>query len=209
MASAMRDAGDALNQAAASLVRDRERAGEAKSASGFQEMLEQLQQLARQQQSLNQSMMDLMPRMGDQAGKQQARSLARQQREVAAGLDEAADRDNTGRAEAMAREARQLAQALEAAAVDPSVLERQQRLFRKMLDAGLSLEKEDEREDQGKREAKPWTGTEVYNPGNAAVSGKAASKFQTPNWNDLRGLTPEERRLVLEYFKRLNAEKQP
>ncbi len=209
MATAMRDAGDALNQAAASLVRDRERASEAKSASGFQEMLEQLQQLARQQQSLNQSMMDLLPRMGDAAGKQQARSLARQQREVAAGLDEAADRDNTGRAEAMAREARQLAQALESAAVDPSVLERQQRLFRKMLDAGLSLEKEDEREDQGKREAKPWTGTEVYNPGTAAVSGKAASKFQAPTWNDLRGLTPEERRLVLEYFKRLNAEKQP
>jgi hypothetical protein len=209
MATAMRDAGDALNQAAASLVRDRERAGEAKSASGFQEMLEQLQQLARQQQSLNQSMMDLLPRMGDQGGKQQSRQLARQQREVAAGLEEAADRDNTGRAEAMAREARQLAQALESASVDPSVLERQQRLFRKMLDAGLSLEKEDEREDQGKREAKPWTGTEVYNPGTTAVSGKAASKFQSPTWNDLRGLTPEERRLVLEYFKRLNAEKQP
>ncbi len=209
MATAMRDAGDALNQAAASLVRDRERAGEAKSASGFQEMLEQLQQMAKQQQSLNQSMLDLLPRMGDAQGKQQARALARQQREVAAGLEEAADRDNTGRAEAMAREARQLAAAMEAAAVDPSVLERQQRLFRKMLDAGLSLENDDEREDQGKREAKPWTGTEVYNPGTAAVSGKAASKFQAPSWNDLRGLTPEERRLVLEYFKRLNAEKQP
>lgn len=211
MTTAMRDAGDALNQAAASLVRDRERAGEAKSASGFQEMLEMLQQMAKQQQSLNQSMLDLLPRMGEAQAKQQARALARQQREVAAGLEEAADRDNTGRAEAMAREARQLAQALEQAAVDPSVLERQQRLFRKMLDAGLSLENEDEREDQGKREAKPWTGTEVYNPGTAAVSGKAASRFQAPTWNDLRGLTPEERRLVLEYFKRLNAppEKQP
>ena len=207
MATAMRDAGDALNQAAASLVRDRERAGDAKSASGFQEMLEMLQQMAKQQQSLNQSMMDLIPRMGEAQGKQQARALARQQREVAAGLDEAADRDNTGRAEAMAREARQLAQALESAAIDPSVLERQQRLFKKMLDAGLSLEKEDEREDQGKREAKPWTGSEVYNPGTTAVSGKAASKFQAPTWNDLRGLTPEERRLVLEYFKRLNVEK--
>lgn len=207
MATAMRDAGDALNQAAASLVRDRERAGDAKSASGFQEMLEMLQQMAKQQQSLNQSMMDLIPRMGEAQGKQQARALARQQREVAAGLDEAADRDNTGRAEAMAREARQLAQALESAAIDPSVLERQQRLFKKMLDAGLSLEKEDEREDQGRREAKPWTGSEVYNPGTSAVSGKAASKFQAPTWNDLRGLTPEERRLVLEYFKRLNVEK--
>ena len=40
-----------------------------------------------------------------------------------------------------------------------------------------------------------------------AANGKAASKFAAPNWNDLRGLTPEERRLVLDYFKRINAEK--
>ncbi|MGQ0538458.1 MAG: hypothetical protein ACT4R6_05895, partial [Gemmatimonadaceae bacterium] len=210
MTSAMREAGDALNQAAASLVRDRDRAGDAKSASGFAEMLEMMKQMAQQQQALNQSMLDLLPRLSQQsdaAARQQARALARQQRGVAEGLDEAADRDATGRAEALAREARQLAQALETAHIDPSVLERQQRLFRKMLDAGLSLEKEDEREDMGKREAKAWTGTEVYNPGTAPVSGKAASKFLAPTWNELRGLTPEERRLVLEYFKRLNAEK--
>jgi hypothetical protein len=75
-----------------------------------------------------------------------------------------------------------------------------------MLDAGKLLE-EDQREDTGKREAKAWTGTEVFTPPNASASGKAASRFQAPGWQDLRGLTPEERRLVLEYFKKINAER--
>ncbi|MBL8981610.1 MAG: hypothetical protein JNL26_05470, partial [Gemmatimonadetes bacterium] len=46
---------------------------------------------------------------------------------------------------------------------------------------------------------------EVYTPSGSTASGKAASRFTPPTWNDLRGLTPEERRLVLEYFKRINA----
>ena len=57
------------------------------------------------------------------------------------------------------------------------------------------------------REAKAATGNELFLPPNASASGKAASRFAPPNWNDLRGLTPEERRLVLDYFKRINAEK--
>ena len=92
------------------------------------------------------------------------------------------------------------------AQLDPGLIERQQRLFRKMLDAGKLLE-EDEREDTGKRESKPWTGTEVFTPPNVPASGRAATKFQPPAWNELRGLTPEERRLVLEYFKKINAER--
>lgn len=209
MASAMRDASESLNQAAASLVRDRERTSESNSASGFAEMLKQLQQMSQQQSALNSAVQDLMPRPGqqlDQAGQAQARQLAKEQRDVASKLDEQSDRDDSGRAEQMAKEARQIAQALEMAQLDPAMLERQQRLFRKMLDAGKLLE-EDQREDTGKREAKAWTGTDVFTPPNASASGKAASRFQPPAWNDLRGLTPEERRLVLEYFKKINAER--
>jgi hypothetical protein len=106
----------------------------------------------------------------------------------------------------MAREARQIAQQLESANLDAAVLERQQRLFRKMLDAGRLLE-EDQREDTGKREAISWTGSETFTPPAGAASGKGASKFTPPTWNELRGLTPEERRLVLEYFKRINDKK--
>jgi len=205
----MREASEALNQAAASLVRDRERAQNSSSASGFQEMLEQLKDMAQQQGSLNSQTAELIPRPGaqlDQQGREQARQLGRQQREVAASLEEMSDQDRTGRADELAKEARQLAQALESGALDPNVIDRQQRLFRRMLDAGRTLER-DEREDNGKREAKAATGNELFLPPNANANGKAASKFAMPNWNDLRGLTPEERRLVLDYFKRINAEK--
>jgi hypothetical protein len=107
---------------------------------------------------------------------------------VAARLEDASDRDGAARAEELAREARQIAQQLESAQLDP-VLERQQRLFRKMLDAGRLLE-EEEREDTGKREATPWTGSEVFTPSGVNATGKAATKFTPPTWNDLRGLTP-------------------
>ena len=208
-AGSMREASEALNQAAASLVRDRERAQNASSASGFSEMLEQLRDMAQQQGSLNSQTAELIPRPGaqlDQQGREQARQLGREQREVAASLEEMSDNDRTGRAEELAKEARQLAQSLESGALDPNVVERQQRLFRRMLDAGRTLER-DEREDTGKREAKAATGAELFLPPNANANGKAASRFAPPSWNDLRGLTPEERRLVLDYFKRINAEK--
>ncbi|MGQ0765714.1 MAG: hypothetical protein ACT4OZ_08615 [Gemmatimonadota bacterium] len=208
MASAMREASESLNQAAASLVRDRERTQNSESATGFAEMLQQLQEMARQQQGLNSAVQDLLPRNVQQQLSQQAqaeaRQLAREQREVAARLEDVSDREDTGRAEELAREARLIAQQLESGQLDPAVLERQQRLFRKMLDAGRLLE-EEEREDTGKREAKSWTGDEVYTPSATNASGKSASKFTAPTWNDLRGLTSEERRLVLEYFKRINA----
>ena len=207
MASAMREAGESLNQAGASLVRDRERTQNSESSTGFAEMLEQLQQMSKAQQALNSAAQDLMPKPGskmDGQGQNAARELAKQQREVAAKLEEQGDRDETGRSDEMAREARQIAQQLESANLDAAVLERQQRLFRKMLDAGRLLE-EDQREDTGKREAKSWTGTETFTPQGTSASGKGASKFTPPTWNELRGLTPEERRLVLEYFKRINA----
>jgi hypothetical protein len=209
VASSMREATEALNLAAASLVRDRERAETSNSASGFEEMLQQLQQMAQQQSSLNSAAQQLLPRMGttlDGQGQQQARQLARQQRDVAAQLDDVGDRDDSGRADELAREARQIAALLEAAQVDPSILERQQRLFRKMLDAGRLLE-EDEREDTGKREARSWTGSDVFTPQGGTAAGRAGTRFQAPTWNDLRGLTPDERRLVLEYFRKINGQR--
>ncbi|HET6680641.1 MAG TPA: hypothetical protein VFG84_05530 [Gemmatimonadaceae bacterium] len=208
-AGAMRDASEALNQAAASLVRDRERAQSSESASGFPEMLKRMQELAQQQGSLNAQTQGLLPRAGQslsQQGREAARQIGERQREMAARLQETGENDRTGRTDDLAREAKQLAQALEAGSIDQNVIDRQQRLFRRMLDAGRTLEQE-EREDQGKRESTPWTGTEVFTPSSTNASGKAATKFQPPTWNELRGLTPEERRLVLEYFKRINGEK--
>jgi hypothetical protein len=114
------------------------------------------------------------------------------------------DDDESGRTQALAQEAKQIAQQLERGSLDQAVLDRQQRLYHKLLEAGRTLE-QDERDDTGKREARAATGTETFTPGNDKASGKSATRFREPTWTELRGLSAEERRLVLEYFKRLNA----
>jgi hypothetical protein len=208
---AMREAADALRQAAAQLTRDRERAANAQSATGMPELLEQMQQLAQQQGGLNSQMQSLLPmaqqRGGaqgmDAAGREQARQLARAQRDVARQLDDISDADPTGRAQEMAREARALAQALDQGAVDPATQARQQQLLRRMLDAGRSLE-QDQRDERAKREARAARGTERFTP-TGDGRGAPGERFAVPTWEELRGLSAEDRRLVIEYFRRLNA----
>jgi hypothetical protein len=86
-------------------------------------------------------------------------------------------------------------------------LARQQQLFRRLLDAGRSLEK-DERDDSGKREATSAKGDEVYTP-TGGVDTKAAIKFRPPTWQEMRGLSAEERRAILDYFTRINSAPAP
>lgn len=122
-------------------------------------------------------------RQGQQGGemRDQARELSRSQREVARQLAEVGDADQSGRAAELAREARQLAQALEQGAVDPAVLERQQRLFRRMLDAGKTLQN-DKQDESAKRESKPGDQSNPFLPPNGTAAGRAALKFRVPEW---------------------------
>ncbi|MDQ6885864.1 MAG: hypothetical protein M3068_01080 [Gemmatimonadota bacterium] len=205
--SAMHDAAEALNRAAAALVKDRERAAGGQSASGFAEMMQRMRDMAKEQGSLNGQSSGLLPMPGGQPSAQvgsQARQLGQRQRGLAERMEQLGQGDASGRQEAMAKEMRQIADALESGRIDPAVLDRQQRLFRRMLDAGLTLEK-DERDDNGQRESHAAIGTNSVGTGTDA-SGRAAARFREPSWNELRGLSAEERRAVLEYFKRINAE---
>ena len=202
------DAAEALNRAAAALARDRERANSANSATGFSEMIQQMLEMAKKQGSINAQAQGLMPipGQGQMSPESQAtaRMLARQQRSIANQLEEISDAAGGDRAGELAKEARQLAEALEQTRVDAQTLARQQQLFRRMLDAGRSLEKE-EREDNDKREAKSATGDQKFDPGANSVRGRAAQRFGEPTWDELRGLSADERRAILEYFKRINA----
>jgi hypothetical protein len=207
-AGALGDAADALTKAAASLARDRERANSANSASGFGEMLQQMQQAARQQGQINSQAQSLfsMP-AGSGAAQALSRTLARQQRGVADQLEDAGDAAGGDRAAQLAQEARRLADALDGGRLDAGTLARQQQLFRRLLDAGRSLEKE-EREDSGKREATSATGSETYSP-LGKVQTKAAVRFRPPSWEELRALSADERRAILDYFTRLNSAPTP
>jgi hypothetical protein len=207
-ASSMGEAADALNRVAASLARDREKANSASSASGFSEMLQQLQELAKKQGSINSQAQGLMPMPNGQMSQEMqatARALARQQRQVAQQLDEMNEAAGGDKAAQLAKEARQLAEALDGGRVDAATTARQQQLFRRLLDAGRTLEK-DERDDSNKREAKSALNPEILTPENKDASGKNAQRFREPDWNELRGLTPDQRRAILEYFKRINAQ---
>ena len=203
--NAMADAADALTRAAASLVKDRERVNSSSSATGFAEMLREMQELAKKQGSLNGQSAGLfqMPSSQSADAREGARQMAREQRGVARSLDELGDADGSGRTEALAAEARRVADALERGDLSAATRERQEKLFKRMLDAGRSLEG-DERDDQGKREATSATGVDVFTPTDGTARGAAASKFREPAWDDLRGLSAEERRAVIDYFRRLN-----
>ncbi len=203
--NAMKEAGEALNRAAASLVRDRERVNGAQSASGFEDMIQQMKELAKQQGQIN-SQASGLPMPGQQGGESSrdaARQLAKQQRGVADKLEELGDGDPSGRSDALAKEARQLAQQLDRAGADPLTAQRQQQLYRRLLDAGRTLE-QNERDESGKREAKSGTGVDGVAPASGAANGRSATKYRAPDWTQLRGLSADERRLVLEYFRRLN-----
>ncbi len=210
-ASALGDAADALTKAAASLARDREKANSAGSASGFSELLEQMKQMAQQQGQINsgaQSLLNMPNGASSSAGQSLARSLARQQRGVADQLEEAGDEAGGEKAAQLAREARQLADALDGGRLDAGTVQRQQQLFRRLLDAGRTLEKE-EREDSGKRQATSASGSGSFTPAATNATGKGATRFRPPTWEELRSLSVEERRAILEYFTRLNSAPAP
>ena len=210
-AGSLGDAADALTRAAASLARDRERANNASSASGFSEMMQQMQEAAQKQGQINSQAQSLfsMPN-GSGAAQSLSRALARQQRGVADQLEDAGDAAGGGggdRAAQLAQEARTLADALDGGRLDAGTLARQQQLFRRLLDAGRSLEKE-EREDSGKREATSATGDESFTP-SGKMNAKAAVRFRPPTWEELRALSADERRAILDYFTRLNSAPAP
>lgn len=205
-AGAMEEAAKSLNDAATKLMADRQRAANGSSASGFSEMIEKMRQLAQEQGSLNGQSASLMPGAGGQPsgqGSEQGRALARSQRGLAQRMDEAGEGE--ARAAQMAKEMRDIASQLETGRVDASLLDKQQRLFHRLLDAGLTLQK-DEREDTGKREAESATNPQIAEPTNTNATGRAALKYPEPTWSELRGLSAEERQAVMEYFKRINAE---
>jgi hypothetical protein len=173
-------------------------------------MLQQMQEAAQKQGQINgqsQSLLQMPNGQSSAAGQSLARSLAQKQRQLAEQLEQAGDAAGGNRAAQLAQEARQLADALDNGRLDGGTLARQQQLFRRLLDAGKSLEKE-ERDDSGKREAKSATGTEVFGPG-AQVDARAAVKFRPPTWQELRALSVDERRAILDYFTRLNSAPSP
>ena len=200
---------DALNATAHALVRTAERVAGAQSGSGFQEAVEQLARMAQQQQGMNGDAQGMLPMMGmgGEAVMQRLRDLANRQRQLAEQLERLQAGGDAGAAGALAQEARELARQLEAGRLDRRTVERQERLYRKLLDAGRTLSGE-EPDEQKERTSRSAVGDSVHIPATLLPGATGSGpKVRYPTWDELTGLTPEQRRMVLEYFRRLNEPK--
>jgi hypothetical protein len=195
------EAVDALNVAAFQMVRSRSDVEGAGSGSGLAEAMERMAQLARQQGQLSQQAGDLLLMAGDLALQQQLQALAARQRAVAQEMERMRAQGQIPGARDLAEEARDLARKLGAGQLDRATVERQERLFRRMLDAGRTLEGQDT-DQQKERQSTSARDGEVRLP--PALDHRAGERrLQFPDWDVLRRLSPEERRLVTEYFRRL------
>jgi hypothetical protein len=195
---------DELNTAAHQLMRARDDVSGSQSGSGLEEALERMAQLAQQQGGLGRQGAGLLPMAGTAGVRQQLQQMAARQRALAQELERMRGRGDMSGAGQMAEEAKELARRLEAGRLDRSVVERQERLFRRMLDAGRTLQG---REEDQKKERQSTTATEdsVHLPPalRARLEGDAG-RLRVPTWEELQQLSPEERRLVVDYFRRLS-----
>ena len=205
--SAAEQAVAALNQAAMMAASAAKAAGQGPQGESGGEVTEQLQQLAQQQGSVNRRTGQITPmNLGEAARTNQLREAAAGQERIASQLSGLADRppdqaQTLGDLEAMAREAQALAERLGRESLDVETLQRQERLFHRLLDAGRSLEKEefsDERESSAPGQFER-NEVEVLSP-----EDMGALRFQLPAAEELQRLSPAQRQMVLEYFERLN-----
>jgi len=197
---------DALNATAYALSQSRADVAGARSGSGFQEAMERLAQLASQQQGMNQDAMGLMPMAGTGGEQllQQLRGLAARQRALAEQLERLRATGGSSAAGPLAEEARDLARQMDAGRIDRQTVERQERLYRRLLDAGRTLTGPEPDQDK-ERTSRAATGDSVHLPTLLSPGATDGPRVRYPTWRELEGLTPEQRRLVLEYFRLLNA----
>lgn len=197
---------ESLNRLALSLLNSAQQIEQAEAGSGSQQALPQLADLARRQGSLAGQSSSLMP-MNLSAGavSDQLDRLAAEQMEIARRLGglTAEEREVAGGdVEGMAREAGEIARLLGMGQLPPDVAARQERLFHRLLNAGRTLEKDDVEERRtGERPGRfdPL----LVGPLDPRLFEDPA-RYRAPSPEELQSLPPAYRRLILDYFERLN-----
>jgi hypothetical protein len=195
---------DGLNALAAQLVRARSDVQGSESGSGLQEAIERMAQLAQQQGSMAGQSGAMLPLMGTGGDLllQELRALAAQQRQLQAELERLEAQGDLAGAGQLADEAADIARRLEEGVLDRDVVERQERLFRRLLDQGRTLRGEEE-DDERERKSETGDQANVFVPTGRPPADRGP-RFRYPSWEDLQHLSPADRRLILDYFRRLN-----
>ena len=197
----------ALNQVALQAIASAGQAGQDAAAGGGGEMQEMLEAIAQRQGDLIIQTEELMPmQLGEQALAKQMQQLSQGQQTVAGELGDLAEQPNSeeqalGDLDELAEEAAALAELLAMERLRAETIERQEQLFQRLLDAGRSLER-DEESDERESEVPGEFERDVVVP--LTEEDMNALRFQLPGADVLSRLPPAQRRLVIEYFERLN-----
>ncbi len=154
-----------LHQAILSMRSAMHQLSQAGSASGFEEYLKQLQQMAGQQGQLNRQSMSLFQQMQSgrlQLSEEALARLAAQQEMIRQSLEQLmrtrgqARGDILGRLDGLAKEMEAVVDELKRRRLDRQVIERQKRILSRLLDAQKSIrEKEYSKKRKAEWEAKP------------------------------------------------------
>lgn len=194
----------ALNQVALQAIAS---AGQDAASGEGGEMQEMLEAIAQRQGDLIIQTEELMPmQLGEQALARQMQQLAQGQESVAGELGDLAQEPNSeeqalGDLDELAQEAAALAEELAMERLRPETIERQEQLFQRLLDAGRSLERDEESEER-ESEVPGEFERNVVAP--LTEENMNALRFELPAADVLGRLPPAQRRLVIEYFERLN-----
>jgi hypothetical protein len=199
------EAARSLSAAAMEMVRNSGAVAGSQSGSGLAEALRQMAGLAQQQGALTDQAGGFLPLLGagGDAVLMQLRALAARQRAIADQLERLGGSGLPGHPERLAPEARDLADRLEQGRLDRATMERQQRLFHRMLDAGRTLRNDDDEQEPERRSRTAQEGPVSVPAG--ALPREGGLRYPLPAWDALRQLSPGERAMVLDYFRRLNA----
>jgi len=204
-ASRSRELTESLNDLAGRLLASRRAMQGASSGTGLEEALERLARLGGAQADIaRESGGLLLPSMRGEVSAERLGRLAAMQERIARELDSMAEaRGSDGlaaRPELLAGEADEIARSIRRSGLDPETVARQERLFRRLLDAGRTLERDP---DPSRRESR--TAGAVPSPDVPVLSEPAAGpRYPYPDEARLRAFSGQTRRLVLEYFDRLN-----
>ncbi|HEX7320310.1 MAG TPA: hypothetical protein VF399_08135 [bacterium] len=201
-----------LNIACLELMEGLDKGSEGSSSTGMDQFLQNLSSIAQGQMSLGQSMMSLfpLPMAGPNAEMMsQMRSLAGKQRELRQALESLGNESGTGQLDQgvldnMASEMKELEQALYQYKLDRTLIERQQILISRLLDAQKSIRQEDFR-----KERKSVTGEDMIRLSPGALPDRLGiDELRERLLRALKEPYPEEYEIYIrEYFKTLLEEK--
>ena len=207
-----------LNQAIFELLDAMAQMNQQMGASGMENMLEQLQQLAESQEQLNQMAQNLSQQMREQGQtpgfEQMMRQLAAQQQLIREATERLAERAEQmaqmlGSLEEVAEDMTDVERSLQRGELDEQVLNRQEQILTRMLDSLKSLQKRDvgkqRKAEVAKKSETPAQEVPPLHPELLEIVEKLEA---TPHAKELEDIPFQYREQLRRYFKALSQKTQ-